>query len=209
MLPFSEALAACPLVAILRGIRPEEALAVGEALVEAGFTLLEVPLNSPQPLESIARLARHLGERALVGAGTVTRLEDVSGVAAAGGRLQVMPHTDADVIAAGKALGMAVLPGFSTPSEAFAALRSGADALKLFPAEGSPPPVLKALRAVLPHALPVLPVGSITPESMAAYWAAGASGFGLGSALYRPGSTPEAVAVQARRFIDALGALRV
>lgn len=202
-----KALAHCPLVAILRGVRPEEVVAVGEALVAAGFSLLEVPLNSPDPFASITRLAGAVGGRALVGAGTVTDPAQAREVARAGGRLAVMPHTDVEVIAEAVGLGLATIPGFCTPSEAFAALRAGADALKLFPAEACPPPVLRSLRAVLPPAVPVLPVGSITPDSMGPYRQAGAAGFGLGSALYRPGDTAAVVGERAGRFVAAWRAL--
>ena len=192
-----------PLIAILRGIRPEEAPAVGAVLVEACFRVLEVPLNSPDPLRSIAALAARFGHRALVGAGTVLQMAQVAEVAAAGGRLIVMPHADAGLIRAAKAAGLYCVPGVATPTEAFAALAAGADALKLFPAELLTPPVLKALRAVLPRDLKLLPVGSITPSNLAAYVAAGANGFGLGSALYRPGATPQHVAANAQAFADA------
>lgn len=196
-----------PLVAILRGVRPDEAVGVGEALLDAGFAIVEVPLNSPDPLDSIARLADALGERALVGAGTVLTPQAVDRVAAAGGRLVVMPHADPAVIRAAKAAGLLAVPGFATPTEAFAALDAGADALKLFPAEAAPPPVLKALLAVLPPGVPVLPVGGIRPETMAGYWQAGAAGFGLGSALYKPGDGPATVRQKALAFRQALDAL--
>ncbi len=204
MLAFTEALAACPLVAILRGVEPGECLEIGRALVDAGFTIIEVPLNSPAPFESIALLARELGEQALVGAGTVTSPQQVDEVAQAGGRLIVMPHADAKVVVEAKALRLTALPGFSTPTEAFAMLEAGADGLKLFPAEASPPKVLKALRAVLPKAVPVIPVGSISVENMGEYWAAGASGFGLGSALYKPGATAAQVGKSAAKFRAAV-----
>jgi 2-dehydro-3-deoxyphosphogalactonate aldolase len=200
---FAEAMAALPLVAILRGVKPDEAVAIGEVLVVEGFRLIEVPLNSPEPLVSIRRLADALGDRAVVGAGTVLRASDVDGVADAGGRLIVMPHTDTDVIRHAKARGLVAMPGFATPSEAFAGLNAGADALKLFPAEANPPAVLKAMKAVLPKSVPVLPVGGIVPESMAAYVAAGAAGFGLGSALYKPGASAVEVAAKARAFAVA------
>lgn len=198
----------CPLVAILRGITPEEAEPVGEALVEAGFRLIEVPLNSPQPLESIARLAARFGEVATVGAGTVTAVTEVGAVCNAGGTLIVSPHTDERVIAATAAEGMISLPGFLTPTEAFAALRAGANALKLFPAEAATPAALKAQRAVLPPEVPVLPVGGIVPASLAPWLAAGANGFGLGSALYRPGMTTSEVSERAQRFVAALAEAR-
>ena len=197
------AMARLPLVAILRGVQPEEALAIGEALVEAGFHIIEVPLNSPRPLESIATLARHLHTVALVGAGTVLSLEQAAQVADAGGKLIVMPHGDVAVIRAAKRLGCACVPGIATPTEAFAALAAGADALKLFPAEGSSPAALKAMRAVLPKDTAVLPVGGIAPNTMAPWRAAGAAGFGLGSALYKPGDSAAAVGEKARAFVTA------
>jgi len=192
-----------PLVAILRGLTPQEAPAIGAALADAGFHLLEVPLNSPQPLHSIELLARQLGDRCLVGAGTVLTTGQVQDVANAGGRLLVMPHADVEVIASAHALGMRCTPGVATPTEAFAALRAGADALKLFPAEQLPPPVLKAWSSVLPPGTALLPVGGITPDRMAAYRSAGAAGFGIGSALYAPGTPAAEVARRARAFIDA------
>lgn len=208
MTSFADAMAALPLVAILRGIRPDEALAIGEALVESGFRLIEVPLNSPDPFASIALLAKALAGRAVVGAGTVLRPAEVDELAAAGGRLVVSPHTDIEVIAHAKARGLYAVPGFATPSEGFTALKAGADALKLFPAEAAPPNVLKAMKAVLPKSVPVLPVGGIAPESMAAYVAAGAAGFGLGSALYKPGDDAAAVTLKARAFVRAWTPLR-
>jgi 2-dehydro-3-deoxyphosphogalactonate aldolase len=192
-----------PLIAILRGITPAEAVPVGQALVDAGFRIIEVPLNSPQPLHSIELLARALGTRCLVGAGTVLSVTQVDEVARAGGRLIVMPHADALVIGAAKAKALWCAPGIATPTEGFAALAAGADALKLFPAELLAPPVLKALRAVFPPEVLFLPVGGITPQNLAAYAAAGANGFGLGSALYRPGVTPQQVAVNSRPFVSA------
>ena len=197
-------LARCPLVAILRGVTPDAVVDIALALEERGFTIVEVPLNSPDPLDSIARLATAVGDRMLVGAGTVIEPDSVDAVVDAGGRLIVMPHADAAVVERAKRRGAVAVPGFATPGEAFAMLRAGADGLKLFPAEAAPPPVLKAMRAVLPAQVPVLPVGGITPESMAAYRAAGASGFGLGSALYKPGDTAAAVAQKAQAFQAAL-----
>ena len=199
----AQAMAELPLVAILRGLRPDEALAVGEVLVAAGFRILEVPLNSPDPFASIRLLADAYGDVALVGAGTVTEVDAVDRLRDARGRLVVMPHTDPAVIGAAKAAGLACVPGVATPSEAFLALRAGADALKLFPAETLGPAALKAWRAILPAATSVLPVGGITPENMASWRAAGAAGFGLGSALYRPGATPAEVADAATRFAAA------
>ena len=192
-----------PLVAILRGVTPEAVVAVGEALVGAGFAIVEVPLNSPQPLESLRRLRGALGTDVLVGAGTVTAAAQVREVADAGGRLIVMPHADPAVVRAAKDAGLACVPGVATPTEAFAALANGADALKLFPAELVTPTVLKAMRAVLPRGTRCLPVGGITPDTMAPYVAAGAAGFGLGSALYRPNDAADTVAANARAFVDA------
>jgi len=195
-----------PLVAILRGLTPEDAPAIGTALIDAGFALIEVPLNSPRPLASIAALAaRH--PDALVGAGTVLTTAQVREVHAAGGQLIVAPNFDAEVVRAAVQLGMVCLPGVLTPSEAFAALAAGASGLKLFPAELFPPAGVKALRAVLSAETRVLPVGGITPETMAPYRAAGANGFGLGSALYKPGDDAAAVGAAARRFAAAWQAL--
>lgn len=203
-----QALAALPLVAILRGLTPAEAPAIGAALVDSGFRLIEVPLNSPRPLDSIARLAQAFPQ-ALVGAGTVLSAEAVREVRAAGGQLIVSPNFDPAVVREAVALGLACLPGVMTPSEAFAALAAGAHGLKLFPAEMVSPAVLKALRAVLPRGVPVLPVGGITPAGMAAYLAAGASGFGIGSALYAPGKSAAAVREAALQFAAACaGSLR-
>lgn len=199
---FDTAFAACPLVAILRGLTPAEAPAIGDALVAAGFTLLEVPLNSPQPLDSIAILADRLAGRAMVGAGTVLNTGQVRDVIAAGGTLIVSPNTDPAVIGAAAAAGVASLPGYYTASEAFSALAAGATALKLFPADAAPPAMLKAQRAVLPGQVRVLAVGGITPGAMAAWRGAGADGFGLGSHLYKPGKPAEAVAADAAAFIS-------
>jgi len=194
----------CPLIAILRGVRPEEVEEIGDALIAAGIRIIEVPLNSPDPLESIGRLARRFGDQALTGAGTVLHTEDVARVAAAGGRIIVSPGFDAAVVRATVEAGLVSAPGFFTPSEAFAALAAGAHALKLFPAEAAPPAVVKAQRAVLPPDVPLVVVGDVTPEKMASYRAAGADGFGLGGALYRPGQTAREVAEQARTFVAAL-----
>ena len=191
-----------PLVAILRGIHPSEALAVGQALWDAGWRLLEVPLNSPQPLESIELLARRFPQ-ALVGAGTVRTAEEVRQVQDSGGRIIVSPHVDVRVVRATVERGMLSLPGVMTPSEAFTALDAGAAALKLFPAEAIAPAAVKAMRAVLPAQVQLLPVGGIAPATMAGYRAAGASGFGIGSALYKPGMDAAAVAASARAFADA------
>jgi 2-dehydro-3-deoxyphosphogalactonate aldolase len=197
-----------PLVAILRGIRPDEAVAVGEILFDKGFRTLEVPLNSPQPLQSIERLARRFGETARVGAGTVLDAAAARDVAAAGGQLVVMPHSDAAVIRAAKAAGCLCLPGVATVTEAFAALAAGADALKLFPAEQLSPDVLKAWRAVLPADCRLLPVGGITPDRMESYLRAGATGFGIGGALYKPGKPLADIGRDAGAFMSAWTRLR-
>jgi 2-dehydro-3-deoxyphosphogalactonate aldolase len=200
---FDEMMRRLPLVAILRGVRPAEVVEIGAALVDAGFRIIEVPLNSPDPLESIARLHDRFGAMALVGAGTVMTPQAAQEVVEAGGRLIVMPHSDPAVIRAGKALGAVVCPGIATPTEAFAALAAGADALKAFPAELVTPQVVAAMRAVLPRGTRILPVGGITPESMAAFHNAGAAGFGLGSALFKPGMSVAEVAGRAARFAAA------
>jgi 2-dehydro-3-deoxyphosphogalactonate aldolase len=191
-----------PLVAILRGLPPADALRIVDALLHAGFTLIEVPLNSPQPLASIALLVEKRPQ-ALVGAGTVLTVQQVREVHAAGGQLVVAPNFDAAVVAEALGLGMVCLPGVMTPSEAFAALAAGASGLKLFPAEVVTPAAVKAMRAVLPADALLLPVGGIAPASMTAYRAAGASGFGLGSALYKPGDGADAVALHAAAFVRA------
>ncbi|OGN52186.1 MAG: 2-dehydro-3-deoxy-6-phosphogalactonate aldolase [Caulobacterales bacterium RIFOXYB1_FULL_67_16] len=201
--PTVESLDALPLIAILRGLTPDEAVAVGEAVVAAGFRCLEVPLNSPEPLESIRRLRAALDGRALVGAGTVLTVAAAREVAQAGGQLIISPNTDTAVIRETKALGLLSLPGFFTPSEAFAALDAGADALKLFPAEIAGPRGLKAVRAVLPAATRVYPVGGVDPDSMGQWLAAGASGFGIGSAVFKPGQSPEEVGRNAAAFVSA------
>lgn len=203
---FDAAVLRCPLVAILRGVTPSEVVDVGEALVDAGFSLIEVPLNSPDPLESVARLAQAFAGRVVIGAGTVLEEQEVEAVQAAGGTMIVSPNANIDVIARTARAGLASLPGIDTASEAFAALRAGATALKLFPAEGASPAVLKAMRAVLPAGVRVFPVGGITPDNLSGWLKAGAAGFGLGSALYTPGSTPEQVSLRARQFVAALAA---
>ncbi|QJR09616.1 2-dehydro-3-deoxy-6-phosphogalactonate aldolase [Usitatibacter rugosus] len=202
-----ERLARNPFVAILRGVRPDEVESIAEALLAEGVEILEVPLNSPQPLDSIERLAKRFGGRALVGAGTVLDAASADAVARAGARIAVMPNADAEVVRASKAAGMIAMPGFLTPSEAFAMLAAGADALKLFPAEASSPGVLQAMRAVLPPGTGVLPVGGVRPDNLGPWLAAGAVGFGIGSAIYKPGSTPEAVRERARAFNEALRAV--
>ena len=203
---FRQRFAACPLIAVIRGVRPDEVEAIGGALIDAGIRIVEVPLNSPDPFDSIGRLARRFGDDALIGAGTVLRTQDVARVADVGGRIVVSPGAETNVIAATVAAGMVSAPGYFTPTEGFAALAAGAHALKLFPAEGAPPAVVKAQRAVLPRDVPLIVVGGITPDKMPAYFAAGADGFGLGGALYQPGQTAADVAAQARAFVAALPA---
>ena len=189
-----------PLIAILRGVTPDEIVAVGRALHDAGFRVIEIPLNSPQPYESIRRLTAELGESCLIGAGTVLTEAQVAEVDAAGGRLIVSPNANLAVIRASKAAGLVSAPGVATPSEGFAALDAGADSLKLFPAEQLGPAVVKAWRAVFPTELALLPVGGITPDNMGPYVAAGANGFGLGSALYKPGLSAAQVSANAQAF---------
>lgn len=189
-----------PLIAILRGVTPDEIVAVGRALHDAGFRVIEIPLNSPQPYESIRRLTAELGESCLIGAGTVLTEAQVAEVDAAGGRLIVSPNANLAVIRASKAAGLVSAPGVATPSEGFAALDAGADSLKLFPAEQLGPAVVKAWRAVFPRELALLPVGGITPDNMGPYVAAGANGFGLGSALYKPGLSAAQVSANAQAF---------
>lgn len=201
---FDAAFARCPLIAILRGVKPDEVEAIGDALVDAGFTLIEVPMNSPDPLESVARLAKRFADKAVIGAGTVLREDQVAAVRAAGGTMIISPNTNLSVIAASAAAGLVSLPGIATPSEAFAALDAGATALKLFPAEAASPQVLKAMRAVLPKEARVLPVGGIDPTNMDPWRAAGAAGFGLGSALYKAGMSAAEVGANARAFVSAL-----
>lgn len=201
---FDAAFARCPLIAILRGVKPDEVEGIGDALVEAGFTLIEVPMNSPDPLDSIARLARRFEGRAVVGAGTVLTEGQVDQVHAVGGTMIISPNANTRVISASAAKGLVSLPGVVTPTEAFAAIDAGATALKLFPAEGSSPAILKAMRAVLPRDMRLLPVGGIAPDNMGPWRAAGAEGFGLGSALYKVGLTAEQVGANARAFVSAL-----
>ena len=201
MLDLRAALAQCPIVAILRGVTPAEIDRVGDALVEAGVTIIEVPLNSPNPFESIKRLAARHGERALIGAGTVLEPADVARVKEAGGRLMVAPNFDADVVHAAKAAGLATLPGVMTPSEGFAALKAGADGLKLFPAEIIPPAVFKAWRAVFPADTLMLAVGGVGVDNLKSYAEAGASGYGIGSALYKPGRPVGEIGKLARALV--------
>ena len=196
-------LAPTPLVAILRGVNPDEAEAIAAVIVEAGFGAIEVPLNSPEPLASIARIARRFSGRILVGAGTVLEPREVDDVAEAGARLVLAPNADPAVIERAVKLKLVAVPGVATLTEAFEALKAGASGLKLFPGEAIPPEVVRAWRSVLPKAIRLLPVGGVTPERIAPYRRAGADGFGIGSALYKPGATPEGVARAARAFVKA------
>jgi 2-dehydro-3-deoxyphosphogalactonate aldolase len=198
---FETYLGQCRLVAILRGLTPGEAVAIGEAIVAAGIRIIEVPLNSPEPFHSIRALADTLAGRALVGAGTVLDTLSVARVKDAGGRLVVAPNTDPQVISAAVNAEMVAAPGYFTPSEAFNALNAGAQALKLFPAEAATPAVLKAQRAVLPKEVPILVVGGVQPDNMAPWIAAGANGFGLGSGLYSAGRSAEEVHERARAYV--------
>ncbi len=198
----AQAMAQLPLIAILRGLTPQEAPAIGQALVQSGFAIIEVPLNSPEPLRSIAALTQQC-PHALIGAGTVLNAQQVKEVHAAGGRLVVAPNFNPAVVAQALALNMVVLPGVATPTEAFAALDAGAHGLKLFPAEMLSPATVKAWRAVLPPRTALMPVGGITPHNMAPYLAAGATGFGLGSALYAPGRSAPEVQGLAQAFVQA------
>lgn len=202
---FQNLFAECPLIAIVRGIELKEAEATADALYEGGIRIIEVPLNSPNPLNSIARLSKRFGDRALIGAGTVVRVDEVDQVRLAGGQLIVSPSVNTDVIAASVAAGLISCPGYFTPSEAFAAIGAGANALKLFPAEAASPAVIKAHRAVLPKDLPLIIVGGIEPESLGPWFAAGANGFGLGSGIYKPGQTPDETLAKARAYVAALG----
>lgn len=202
------AMAALPLVAILRGLKPEECEGIAQALYDAGFRLIEVPLNSPEPFESIRRIRKLLPAEALVGAGTVLRVEDVGTLKEIGAELVVMPHADTAVISAAAQAGMLCVPGVSTPTEAFAALAAGAAALKIFPAELVGPPVVKAMLAVLPKGTRLLPVGGISPTTMGPFLAAGVAGFGLGSALFKPGMSVADVAANAADFVQAWRAPR-
>lgn len=198
-----QALGQCGLIAILRGLRPDEAVAVGQVLYDSGFRIIEVPLNSPQPCQSIRELRAALPADCLVGAGTVLTPQDVHDVKAAGGQLIVMPHSDVRVLRAAKDAGLYLAPGVATPNEAFAALAEGADVLKLFPAEMLGPPVVKAMLAVLPKGTALVPVGGVNPGNMQAFVQAGVAGFGLGSGLFKPGLTPAEVAERATGYMQA------
>jgi len=199
---FKAAMRELPLIAILRGLKPAEADAIGDVLIEAGFRLIEVPLNSPQPFDSIARLRKRLPQ-AVVGAGTVLTAAEARDVAAAGGELVVAPNFERDVVVETARLGMASLPGILTPTEAFAALAAGAHGLKLFPAELASPAVVRAMLAVLPKGTPMIPVGGIAADNLAGWHAAGAAGFGLGSSLYKPGDDAATVRAKAAKIVSA------
>lgn len=203
-----DALATCPIVAILRGVRPDEALDHVQALFEAGVRVVETPLNSPEPLESVRRIAQAFAGRMTVGAGTVLTVEQVDAVAQAGGRLVVAPNTDVAVINRGVALGLEMAPGFGTASEAFSAYAAGARRLKLFPAATYGPAHLRQLAAVLPQDAQVWAVGGVGPDTMSDWWSAGARGFGIGGDLYRRGQPPETTRQNARRAVAVVRALR-
>lgn len=204
MTAFFSAIEKHPLIAILRGIKPTEVVDVAEILIEKDFKIIEIPLNSPDPIRSIELLTHYFENHAIIGAGTVLDEASIRSIAEAGAKLVVMPNGNGIVVKAAKDRGLIAIPGIATPSEAFAMIEAGADALKLFPAEGIPPSVLKAMKAVLPSAVPILPVGGITPEKMNDYLKAGAIGFGLGSALYKPGMTLRDIRKNAEAFNQAL-----
>lgn len=203
-LTFERSLETFPCVAILRGLKPENALDIGQVLFDAGFRIIEVPLNSPDPLESISILAEHFENRAIIGAGTVLSTSDVNDVHGAGGQIIVSPNANLDVIRRSKALGLLSAPGVQTVTEAFSAIDAGADCLKFFPGEAISPVILKAMKAVLPASIPCLVVGGVTPEKMSSYFAVGASGFGLGSAVFKAGDDAKAVSIKAQAFKAAL-----
>ena len=204
MTAFISAIEKHPLIAILRGIKPTEVVDVAEILIEKDFKIIEIPLNSPDPIRSIELLTHYFENHAIIGAGTVLDEASIRSIAEAGAKLVVMPNGNGIVVKAAKDRGLIAIPGIATPSEAFAMIEAGADALKLFPAEGIPPSVLKAMKAVLPSTVPILPVGGITPEKMNDYLKAGAIGFGLGSALYKPGMTLRDIRKNAEAFNQAL-----
>ena len=204
MTAFFSAIEKHPLIAILRGIKPTEVVDVAEILIEKDFKIIEIPLNSPDPIRSIELLTHYFENHAIIGAGTVLDEASIRSIAEAGAKLVVMPNGNGIVVKAAKDRGLIAIPGIATPSEAFAMIEAGADALKLFPAEGIPPSVLKAMKAVLPSTVAILPVGGITPEKMNDYLKAGAIGFGLGSALYKPGMTLRDIRKNAEAFNQAL-----
>jgi 2-dehydro-3-deoxyphosphogalactonate aldolase len=191
----------CPLIAIIRGVTADEVEGIGDAIYEGGIRIVEVPLNSPEPLKSIERLAKKFGERMLVGAGTVLDPADVSRIRDVGGRIIVSPDSNPQVISAAASAGLVSSPGYFTPTEAFAAIRAGATSLKLFPAEGATPAMLKAHLAVIPNAIPILIVGGIQPGNMRPWLDAGARGFGLGGGLYKPGQSPAETLDKARAYV--------
>ena len=204
MTAFFSAIEKHPLIAILRGIKPTEVVDVAEILIEKDFKIIEIPLNSPDPIRSIELLTHYFENHAIIGAGTVLDEASIRSIAEAGAKLVVMPNGNGIVVKAAKDRGLIAIPGIATPTEAFTMIEAGADALKLFPAEGIPPSVLKAMKAVLPSTVPILPVGGITPEKMNDYLKAGAIGFGLGSALYKPGMTLRDIRKNAEAFNQAL-----
>jgi 2-dehydro-3-deoxyphosphogalactonate aldolase len=198
----------CPLVAILRGVQPSEVESICSALERAGVSIVEVPLNSPSPFESIAILSRSFGDRMLIGAGTLNHPSQVSEVAAAGGKLIVTPHADTAIVRTAKQAGLFALPGFFNPTEAFALLEAGADAIKLFPAEVLGPPMLRALRAVLPEQTIVIPVGGVDAKQVASWLDAGALGLGVGSSIYKPGDDARIVEAKAQALMAAVRGYR-
>ncbi len=205
---FENYLEQMPLVAILRGVKPEEVVAVGRSLIEAGITIVEVPLNSPDPYDSISLLASEFGDKALIGAGTVLTAEQAQRVIAAGGKLVVSPNMNLHVIRTTKQLGGVSAPGCLTPTEAFTALDAGADAIKIFPAEMASPKVIKAMRAVLPQESKLIIVGGVNADNMQDFLTAGANGFGIGSALFKPGRTADAIRAAADGQVAVLRAAR-
>jgi 2-dehydro-3-deoxyphosphogalactonate aldolase len=208
MIDLAAAFAKNPLIAILRGLEPENAVPVSDTLVSAGFKIIEVPLNSPKPLDSIQRIAERHGAQALVGAGTVLTVAQVEAVADAGGRIIVSPNMNPDVGRAAVQRGLSWCPGVMTPSEAFAALDLGASVLKFFPAEMVPPKAIAAMRTVLPQDALIAAVGGITPGTLASFYTVGVNGFGLGSALFKPDYTLDDIGRRAREFTQALENLR-
>lgn len=206
---FDAAFAACPLIAILRGIKPDEAEGIGEALVRAGINIIEVPLNSPDPFESITRLAKSLAGRAIVGAGTVLRRSEVDRVAECGGTLIVSPNANIDVIVHTKFLGLVSAPGVLTPTEAFSALDSGADILKLFPGELMPPAGVKSISAVLPKKIRLVLVGGVTETSFSTYYDTPLAGFGFGSSLFKPGTTATEIEAKAKSLVEAWQSVQI
>ena len=209
MTAFFSAIEKHPLIAILRGIKPTEVVDVAEILIEKDFKIIEIPLNSPDPIRSIELLTHYFENHAIIGAGTVLDEASIRSIAEAGAKLVVMPNGNGIVVKVAKDRGLIAIPGIATPTEAFAMIEAGADALKLFPAEGIPPSVLKAMKAVLPSTVPILPVGGITPEKMNDYLKAGAIGFGLGSALYKPTMTLRDIRKNAEAFNQALSLIHI